>query len=141
MMKYSRPVCLGARFDDLFAFALFGPIVQIASGSLVQHLRRDSEGGCQLLGLFETFVLAFVDDFRLAAIDTAIDEFASGFQNVLGSGNAFSGISFPLGDEFVQFGGQRRAFGLTFLIRCLVQVDQAADARFEIIFAAQFEQG
>jgi len=91
--------------------------------------------------LFETFVLAFVDDVGLAAVQTAVDEFAAGFQGVLGSVHHFGGVGFSLSNEVGQFLGQRSAFGVAFL-RCLfVDIDQAADARFEVVVAAQFEQG
>lgn len=78
--------------DDLFGLAHFGPVVQVSAVTLVQHLGRLGQGGGQFLGAFETFVLAFVDDFALAAIQAAVDEFATRFQDVLWSVDSFFGV-------------------------------------------------
>lgn len=129
-----------ASFDDGFALARIGPVGQIASDAFVQHFRGLSNGRGQFLGLFETFVLALVDDVGLAAIQAAVDEFAARFQNVLGGGHAFGGIGFALRNEIGQFGGQGQALGLASFRRHLVHVDQAVDARFEVSIATQFEQ-
>jgi hypothetical protein len=133
-------IALIARFDDLLALAIFGPVGQVAAVTFVQHLRGLSEGGCQLLGTFETFVLALVHDLGLATVQATVDELAAGFQNLLGSVHLFGRSGVTLSDEFVQFDGQRSAFGLACFVRLLVNVDQAADARFEVCVAAQFEQ-
>lgn len=127
------------RFDDLFALAYFWPVGQIATGAFVQHLGRSSQCSGQLFGLFKSFFLALVDDVRLAAIQAAIDECASGFQDVLGSRHSFGWVSIALSDEFVQFGGMRGALGLTRFRWHFVHFDQAADRRFEVSIAAQFE--
>jgi len=126
--------------DDFFAVARFRPVLQIASRAFVQHLGRVGEGRGQLLGLFETFVLAFLHDVVFATIQTAIDEFAAAFQHVFRGVHVLVRVSVTFLDEGVQFRGVRSAFGLAFFVGVLLDVDQAMDARFEIFVAAQFEE-
>ena len=133
---FSVLVCL----DDFVALAHIGPVVQVATSALVHHFRGGGHGRGQFLGLFETFVLALVDDVGLAAIQAAVDEFAAGFQNFLGSGHAFIWLGIALSQKFGHFGGQGSAFGLARFRWRLGNFDQAADAGFEVFIAAQFEQ-
>lgn len=125
--------------DDVFSFAYVWPVGQITTGAFVQHFRRRGQGRSQFFGLLETFILAFVDDIGFAAIQTAIDEFATRFQNVFWRRYAFGRIGFALSDEFVQFRSLRSAFGLACFVGYFVHFDQARDARFEISIATQFE--
>lgn len=127
-------------FDDLVALAHVGPVGQVAAAAFVHHFRGGGHGRGPLLGLFETFVLALVDDVGLAAVQAAIDELAARFQNFFGRGHAFSGGGIALGEEFAQLAGQGSAFGLARFRRRLGHFDYATDARFEVFIAAQFEQ-
>jgi hypothetical protein len=138
-MRRNRLVLVS--FDDLVALADVRPVVQIASGAFVEHFRRSGHGRGQFFGLFESLVLAFVDDVGLAAIQAAVDEFAAAFQDVLGSVHHLVGVGFSLSNEVGQFLGQGLAFGLAFLRALFVHFHQAANAGFEVIIAAQFEEG
>jgi hypothetical protein len=126
--------------DDFVSFAAIGPIGQITAGAFVQHFRRSGHGRRQFLGLFETFVLTFGDDIGFAALQATADEFASRFQNVFGRYDHLGRGGITRGDEFVQFGGKRSAFGLARFVGHFVHFVQASDARFEISIATQFEQ-
>jgi len=128
------------RFDDLVCVADLGPVCQIASCALVQIFGGLSKGRCSFFGLFESVILAFGDDVSFAAIQTTIDVLACRFQDVLGSGSGFGRIGFAVGDELVQFGGQRLAFRLARLRLGLSYFMQAANFRFEGIIASQFEE-
>jgi len=128
-------------FDDLVALADFWPVGQVATVAFVQHLGRLSQGRSQLLGAFETFVLAFGDDVVLATAEAAVDEFAAGFQDFLGSVHLLGGASITLSNEFLNLLSLRSAFGLACFRLFLIHIDQAANARLEVCVAAQLEQG
>jgi len=140
MPCYERLVSIFVSFDDLITLADFGPVVQVAAVTFVQHLGGLSESRGQLLGTFESFVLALVHDVGFAAIQAAVDEFAAGFQNFLRSVHVFGGSSITLGEEFAQLGGLRGALGLASFRLLLVQVDQAANAGLEVSIATQLEE-
>jgi len=127
-------------FDDHVTFALIWPVGQITTSTFVQHLGGCGHGRGQFLGLFETCGLAFVHDIGLAAIQTAVDEFAARFQNFPGGRYAFGGVGFALSNEFIQFGDERCAFGLARRRGLFVHFDQAGNACFEVCIASQFEQ-
>lgn len=127
-------------FDDFIAVAKFRPVLQIASGAFVQHLGRSGEGGGQFLGRLPTFLLASLFDVVFATVQTAVDEFAAALQHVPGRVHEFARVGIAFLNECVQFRSLRSAFGLASFVGVLVDLDQAADARFEIFIAAQFEQ-